>query len=225
MLSKIISGGDPARTTRFHTEQDELINVVSLARDLPKCLYNKLLFRKKKRLPSPWWPTRVIPKIEHFLRRKHNVIEFGSGSSTIWLSQRAGFVVSFESSREWSEVTKVKIENSKIANAEVIFAQGAAYFAPSKHLGPFDLAIVDGDYRWKCVEHILPRMKSGGLLYLDNADSDKDLRLYEADGPMRRAQSLMEDYAKAHEGARLEKVKSLIDGELFAGEGWLLYIP
>ncbi|MGH1579013.1 O-methyltransferase [Planktotalea sp.] len=225
MFSKVISGNDPARTTRFHTEQNERVDLAELIVDLPKCLYHKIFFNKGKRRASPWWPTRVIPKVEAFLKPSHDVIEYGSGSSTIWLARRARSVVSMEENQTWLEMTRARISREGIENAQIHWGEGPSYYTPPKETGPFDLAIVDGAYRWKCIETVLPKMKPGGMIYLDNADSDKDFRLYDNAKPVRRAQSLMEDYAKTHQGARLEKVKSIIDGELFAGEGWLLHLP
>ena len=87
----------------------------------------------------------------------------------------------------------------------------------------FDFVVVDGSYRWKCIEHILPCLSKRGLLYFDNADSDKDARSYDEAGAHHLAQAFLQAYADRTPGARLLKVASVVHGELYAGEGWLLF--
>jgi protein-L-isoaspartate O-methyltransferase len=224
MFKKLISGGD-TRSTRFHTEENILIPIGPAFIDFPKCFLTKLTARRGKRPPKPWWPTRVIPFVEDFLKKDHKVIEFGSGSSTIWLAARAKSVVSMESSAEWAKITGERLEQFDLHNCTLCLANQDQYWVPPIDSGPFDLAIIDGDFRWKCFEEIQSKMNPGGLIYLDNSDSDKDLMQYNDNGPRRRAQYLMELFAKNNTGARITKVQSLIHGEIFAGEGMLLYLP
>ena len=89
----------------------------------------------------------------------------------------------------------------------------------------FDLAVVDSSWRWLCLEHVLPRMKPGGIVYLDNADADKDLRSYPEPSHRRLAQRKLETYLAETPGASILKLRSLISGELHAGEGWIVQMP
>ena len=225
VISKLVTGGDPRRKSRLHTEQNELIPLIQALIDAPGCLVAKLTKRREHRPPRPWWPVSVIPQVERFLQPSHVVVEFGSGSSTLWLASRAQSVISMEASTEWAVITERRLMERGLSNTRLIRADGPRYWSPPADTGPFDLAIIDGAFRWKCFEAVLPRMNHGGLIYLDNADSDKDLEQYDDDGPRRRVQLLMEREHKVRRGSRLVKARSLIDGELFAGEGWLFYLP
>lgn len=178
-----------------------------------------------KRPTLPWWPTRVIPVVDAHLNSESDVVEFGSGSSTIWLARRSRSVYSMEDNPKWAQITTDRLSECGLSNATVTFAEGEAFSSIPEDKGPFDLAVVDGSYRWKCVETVLPRMKSGGIIYLDNADADKDRQLYPDKSMVREAQALMEAYAKENPKARLVKLRSLAHGELAATEGWLLYMP
>ena len=56
----------------------------------------------------------------------------------------------------------------------------------------FDFALVDGTDRAGCVASVLPKLRPGGWIYLDN--SDKDMTL--ADGNLRRAEAVLVEAAR-----------------------------
>ncbi len=177
---------------------------------------------------APWWPMPVIPIIETFLKsRPCDVIEFGSGGSTKWLSARSRSVAAIEDNPRWFEKVRLDLEAGGYTNATIDLRLGAAYHDLS-WVGDgvfFDLAIIDGSWRWLCVDAVLPYMKPGGIIYLDNSDADKDASMY-VDRDMRReAQRLLEAYAAAEPGARLERHAGLVSGEVHAGEGMVLRLP
>ena len=206
IVTKIIAGG-PGRRTRFHTEPNELIPMSGFAA-LPTVMAQWLRTRLTGTRPeAPWWPLAVIPVIERHLSKDSNVIEFGSGSSTIWLAKRARCVVSFEDDENWHRKTLHRLKQAGLQNSEVLFRVDEGYYRlegvdPDQQ---FDLAVVDGSWRWLCLEHVLPRMKPGGIVYLDNADADKDLRSYPEPSHRRLAQRKLETYLAAiiHDGDRI----------------------
>ncbi len=112
----------------------------------------------------------------------------------------------------------------RLTNAEVLHRTGERYYDIPNSAGPFEFAVVDGSWRWKCVEALIPRMAQGGVIYLDNADSDKDMMHYSVSTQSRLAQQIMQEYANKTPNARLEKVSSFIHGELYAGSGWFLHM-
>lgn len=83
-----------------------------------------------------------------------------------------------------------------------------------------DLVIVDGAARFRCVENAIPRVKSGGYLYLDNSDADKDLCYYSEPGKEKEAQRVLLDRANQGTGT-LERLRGLAPGTLSASEGML----
>lgn len=225
LINKLIRAGDN-RLSRLHTEENELIPLGQAVFDVPAVTCSKISALIRRRRPiRPWWPVRVIPIIEEFIRPDQDVIEFGSGSSTIWLAQRARTVCSMEENEEWAQRTKSRLSEHGLDNATVHHATAEKYWVGPPGAAKFDLAIIDGGWRWKCVDHILPRMKPGGIVYLDNADSDKDLCLYEKIGSSRLAQQVMQNYVREVPGASLSKIASMVDGELYAGAGWILKTP
>lgn len=225
IITKIIAGGT-ARKTRLHSENGHLIPL-SEFRHLPRVV---LEFSRSRlfgvRPPVPWWPMSVIPKVQSFLNEQpRDVIEFGSGSSTIWLAERAKRVISIEDSEKWMRITNERLKAGSIHNATVRYAQDEEYYN-LKWVSPqlFDLAIIDGSWRWRCVKAVIPLMKSRSLIYLDNSDADKDRRHYSLAAMYKEAQKLLTSYAATHHGSKIEIIHSLISGELHSGEGMLLWI-
>lgn len=58
-----------------------------------------------------------------------------------------------------------------VNNVDYRFLDGPTYFdVGGFNREHFDLIIVDGNYRTKCIDFFHPILKVGGYLYLDNAD-------------------------------------------------------
>ncbi|WP_419696297.1 hypothetical protein ACN2CC_11020 [Mesorhizobium muleiense] len=224
LARKIIAGG-PGRPTRFHTERGERIPLQEF-RHLPAAAFHKIVtLMTGRRKENPWWPLSVIPIIESHLDSHKDVIEFGSGGSTIWLAGRANRVIAVEDNLEWHSKVRSRLIDLGYTNADVRHSTGDDYYNLDFVRGQsFDLAVVDGSYRWKCIESVLPLMRSGSIIYLDNSDSDKDYRFY-TDPQMRmQAQRHLEQYANNHPGSYLERHVGLISGEVQAGEGMILRV-
>jgi protein-L-isoaspartate O-methyltransferase len=224
-LQKVIAGG-PGRPTRFHTERGEFIGAAEM-RHLPAVAYQFAATKLTGRRPDlPWWPMPVIPLIADHLKSSSLVLEFGSGSSTVWLAKRCRRVLAIEDHAAWQQKVKDRLLSLKLLNAEVRLATGADYYDLSEFSQlAFDLIIVDGSYRWKCVENALELLKPGGILYLDNSDADKDAQFYSESSEHHLAQNALEAFAIKHPSAKLSRHSGLLNGEIHAGEGMILKLP
>lgn len=223
MLKKLISGGDN-RTSRFHTEDDVFIglgaSVVGGAIVATQKLRNTIAGRRPA---SPWWPLPAISAVERFLRPQMAAIEFGSGSSTLWIGSRVKSVIAREDNEKWANITQKRVAEAGLSNCDVQFRQGADYY----HIDPdarFDFAVVDGSYRWKCLQALSDKMAPGGLIYFDNSDSDKDARHYPEHGlpNTHYAQKEVKTLSQRSD-VRIEELHGMINGELFAGSGTLIH--
>ncbi len=224
IIQKIIAGGE-GRKTRLHTERDELISAKELLH-LPVVIFDYLYTRLTGHRPiKPWWPMSVIPVIEAVLTKNSDVLEFGSGSSTIWIAKRAASVFAVEDNSSWAEHVTSRLQDEHLHNATVVFASGENYYDIDKIADhPFDLVVVDGSWRWKCIAAALPYVKPGGFLYLDNSDADKDARFYPQCNMRHEAQKIIENYATSNPESKLHYYSSFLSGELHAGEGMLLQV-
>lgn len=60
----------------------------------------------------PWLSDGAVAFLEDFLssRRNASVLEFGAGSSTVWLASRVGLLVSVEHDHEWHGVVTDRLK-------------------------------------------------------------------------------------------------------------------
>jgi protein-L-isoaspartate O-methyltransferase len=222
-LHKVVTGGDH-RLTRFHTEDNKFIGLKSLLKEVPVVILQKSLNSLRGQRPvRPWWPLEAISAVNSELNKEMSVLEFGSGSSTLWLALRVKNVVSREHNEEWADITRARALEVNLKNCEVQHRVGDQYY----HLNDFDsydVAIVDGEYRWKCLESLANKIRAGGFIYFDNSDSDKDAHHYAEFGleVPHQAQLLIEELKKQRK-VRIKEIHGMIDGELFAGSGILIF--
>lgn len=172
LAQKIISGG-PTRRTRLHDEKGNLIGVRNLFFNAPRAFITgmaRLAF--SYRPVMPWISYEAIGVIERHLSISKNVLEFGSGMSTLWLSKRAARVWSVENFRPWHEKVAKLIRGENAENITYLFKDdksGYVSFAVNSGL-KFDLIIIDGDWRDDCAKVALELIAPGGIIYLDNSD-------------------------------------------------------
>lgn len=151
---------------------------------------------KKVKGPTPWTSPASIEIFENFLDTTKTGFEWGSGSSTVFLAKKLKNLVSVEHNKKWFEKVSGQIKKDKLTNIDYHFVE-VNY--PEKHLDKdgfevaftekqiqaykayyslidryaddyFDLILIDGRARVKCGEHAVPKLKSGGLLVLDNSE-------------------------------------------------------
>jgi hypothetical protein len=132
---------------------------------------------------APWLTSAAVFALSEYLRPTDFGFEWGSGRSTLWFAQRVGRLISVEASGEWHSKVKQWLGATKL-QAEVDYRHIACEFAetaePASH--PYanainelpdqslDFALVDGHIRLTCMRAVLPKLKPGGLLILDNAN-------------------------------------------------------
>jgi predicted O-methyltransferase YrrM len=165
----------------------------------------------------------AIILVDSFLTPKMNALEFGSGGSSLWIGERVSRLTVREHDLEWSDATRKRLADSGQQNCEVEWKEGEQYYT-LEGTERFDFAVVDGEYRWKCLEALSERMSPGGLIYFDNSDSDKDSKHYAEFGlrGTRYAQKVVANFERSGR-ARVKNVHGMINGELYAGSGSLIY--
>lgn len=115
----------------------------------------------------PWY---TYPAID-FLRYKHfsdrSVLEFGSGQSTLWWSERAKTVLSFEDDESWYQSLLKHVP----ANVRLILSDTAGSKVESEVNGMhFDIIVIDGLDRLACAEKSAALLAEDGAIILDNSE-------------------------------------------------------
>lgn len=112
-------------------------------------------------LIMPWYTLPALNWITSQNVKEWKVFEYGSGYSTIWWRLNCKHIVSVDNIQDWS----VAMSTYYGYNREV-------YITKINETSENDCIIVDGEYREDCVVYCLPFLKSGGVLIIDNYDSE-----------------------------------------------------
>jgi hypothetical protein len=222
VIKKIVSADDD-RISRFHTEDDLFIGWKSVFYETPVVTAQKIMNGIKRSRPEiPWWPLKAIQAVEKRLAPNMRAIEFGSGSSSLWIARRVRTLVCREHDGNWAEITQKRLVNASITNCDVQHRHGEAYYSLEQE-DKFDFAVVDGEYRWKCIEALSKKMNPGGLIYFDNSDSDKDKKHYSEFGidKFYQAQKIINEL-EINNKVSVIRINGMINGELFSGSGTLI---
>lgn len=119
--------------------------------------------------PIPWWTYAAIHFLESRISISLRVLEFGAGSSTLWLGQRVASVFACENNRTWADrlrpclPTNVHLQYS----ATII---GAMESISDKQYR-FDVLVNDADAdRIECARAAMPLLSPTGVVIWDNTD-------------------------------------------------------
>lgn len=125
----------------------------------------------------PWMNYAITSFLEKTLNKRLSVFEYGSGFSTKFFSERVNKVVSIEYDIEWYEKTKGLLVEP---NVQLIFEEiGPKYVNSISRSGDeFDIIIIDGRERIKCLEFSLSVIKSDGVVIFDDSNVAKYLEAF-----------------------------------------------
>ncbi|MDR3647055.1 MAG: class I SAM-dependent methyltransferase [Candidatus Babeliales bacterium] len=130
----------------------------------------------------PWLTKDSIIFLTDFLEKRPNakILEFGSGASTIWFSRQTKFLTSIEHDEEWYNKVKLALKKYNCHPVDYRLIEENYFIAPITFPNEyFDLVLIDGQTRMKCIKNSLPKLKAGGILMLDNAERHSYLKAYE----------------------------------------------
>ena len=128
----------------------------------------------------PWLTQGAIAFLKLWLSKTDAGLEFGSGRSTVWLADRTKSLISIEDNKEWFDKMSLRVKELDIKNVDYRFCKTNAEEKPSdsdycKPLAEFpdanfDYILVDGTYRDYIALNALPKLRTGGLMIVDNAN-------------------------------------------------------
>lgn len=118
----------------------------------------------------PWLNRYAVSILNGWLRATDTALEMGSGRSTAWFAKRVGKLISLESDVAWYEAISPKLPvdvdyrllSTEGANSEYVEAVRGI---PDSSL---DFALVDGALRDHCAMAVLPKLKQGAMLAIDD---------------------------------------------------------
>ncbi len=164
-----------------------IVNLRNLLR--PVYLIRKTAYEIYRRLNpnQPWIAQGAIRYCEQALDKSKVGLEWGSGGSSIWFGAHLKSLLSVEHDAMWHQKVTDMLKKQGISNVECRYvALDHDVQAPTKPVyektpryvsvvedfedGTLDFVVVDGHYRQACILAALPKIKTGGLLLVDNAN-------------------------------------------------------
>jgi len=137
---------------------------------------------------APWLTAEATSLLAGWLQPSHAGIEWGSGRSTIWFAQRVGQLLSVEHDAGWHASVSVRLSELALRNVDyrlvpceperdetpewiaAMFASDYVRVVDAFRPRSVDFALVDGMYRSACALAVIPKLRSGALLIVDNAN-------------------------------------------------------
>ncbi|MGB8021786.1 MAG: hypothetical protein WCF04_11210 [Candidatus Nanopelagicales bacterium] len=149
-------------------------------------------------LDLPWWTFHSAERVESFLVEHPGarVFEWGSGASTIWLARRSGSVVTVEHDVRFADAVRGLVPPGAMVDVRMIplvEEPGAHPARPGPARPPiagagdgpaawpyvsvidevggtFDVIVIDGRARERCLVQAMPHLAVGGILVFDNVE-------------------------------------------------------
>jgi len=130
------------------------------------CYYQSI---NRDKEPIPWWSYSFndffIPKLNNNII----VFEYGSGNSTLFLEKQVKDIISVEHDSDWYDKMQRRLERAQLVykNVEDSYEQTILQFNRN-----FNLIIVDGRKRVKCIKHSISKLSEDGIIILDDSQRD-----------------------------------------------------
>ncbi len=120
--------------------------------------------------PIPWFTYSAIDFLGDRLNSQMQILEYGSGNSTIYFSRKTAFVDALEHNPEWYEYISAKVNmNSKIQLIPAADIKNYAAFPAS--LGKkYDIVLVDAIDRNECMFQSVNLLTTDGVVILDDSE-------------------------------------------------------
>lgn len=130
---------------------------------------------------DPWLTPAAVRLVSTLLRPADRGAEFGSGRSTLWFAARVAALTSVEHDERWHQSLTATLKDRGVGNVDYILAPedqpmergGESAYARAALALPdasIDFALVDGHYRDYSAKFIMPKIKPGGMLIIDNVN-------------------------------------------------------
>lgn len=119
----------------------------------------------------PWFVYGAIEFVKERLPEDAMVFEYGSGGGTAWWARHAECVDSVEHNKSWQEATAPGLpENANLMHRKLNEGYESAILATGKS---YDLVVLDGRNRDKCLGHALRALSQRGVILFDDSDWEK----------------------------------------------------
>jgi predicted O-methyltransferase YrrM len=146
------------------------------------CVRTRQMLYERGHPDAPWLTPEAVRLLGRMLLPSDVGLEFGSGRSTLWFARRVRHLTSVEHDQRWYDDVSALLKERALSNVDYILAPvgepgehgergGASEYARAALAFPessLDFALIDGAHRDHTTRYVLPRIKPGGMLIIDN---------------------------------------------------------
>lgn len=125
----------------------------------------------------PWLRPGATKFFEERLPKEATVLEWGMGASTVWFAKNGYYVISCELNLDWWLSVSDRLYKERCRTHAVLkdfHADGIEKYADwildESEDETFDLVLIDGRNRCRCLGNVRSKVKVGGMLCLDNSE-------------------------------------------------------
>jgi len=122
--------------------------------------------------PIPWYTYPAIEYLSHIDFSELKVLEYGSGNSSLWWTERCQELVSIENDQEWYK--KIQTTGGKVPNFSHVLETRENAYVHQQELSTANIVIIDGAYRSKCANAFIAACQDESsklaMLIFDNSD-------------------------------------------------------
>ncbi|MGE0041793.1 MAG: class I SAM-dependent methyltransferase [Vicinamibacterales bacterium] len=151
----------------------------------PRYLFHRVraILRARLHPDEPSLTPAAVARLATAIGPGHRGAEWGSGNSTRWLAARAGHLTSFETDPGYYRTVAAALRAAGLDNVDyrqILFedspdeeAMHRSAWVQAAHAfadGSLDFALVDSSPRGCLCAALVPKLRPGGLLVLDNAN-------------------------------------------------------
>jgi len=120
--------------------------------------------------PIPWLTYPAIEFLARRVRPDLTVFEYGSGASTLWWASRVARVVAVEHDAGWARDLSGRLPaNASVHHVPLEGGEGYARAAAAQGM-LFDVVVIDGRDRVRCVPAAIEALRPAGVIVFDNTD-------------------------------------------------------
>lgn len=165
--------GNRNHGTRLHDEKGNFVGWSRLARNGPRAAVTGIARLTCGARPlAPWISYDAMNVLRRHITKTSRILEFGSGMSTVWFARHAGAVFSIEDDSEWYQRVRRMLDDltPRVVHYVLSKCEEEYYMFMTHDATGFDVILIDGSHRSRCVEYSHHLLRPGGILYLDNTD-------------------------------------------------------
>jgi len=122
--------------------------------------------------PIPWLTYSFLDFLDGRLNKELTLFEYGAGNSTLFFARQIQFVRSVEHDEKWYNKIKAELpSNVEISYVPVENQQYETAILEADRY--YDIVLVDGRERLKCLKNAVKRLTPQGVILLDDAERPK----------------------------------------------------